>query len=99
MASKAGIIVAAFFAMMAILLACILCGSIALAGCCNIAGVTFGSTAARDSLPAMVGNAFWGWVVAPVGLTLIGLLVYASYHVCRNAHSKMSDKGMAMEDM
>ena len=103
MANKAGTIVAAFFAILAILLACVLCGSITYAGGCNIAGVTFNSTSARDSLPAMLGNAFWGWIVAPIGVLLIGLLCYAGYLVCVDANNKMngragSDKGIARED-
>ena len=89
MASKAGIIAAAFFAILGILLVCIVCGGLSWAGGCNIAGVTFDSIEARDSLPAMLGNAFWGWIVCPFSLILIGLLGYAGYRVCKYAHHEM----------
>lgn len=89
MASKEATITAAFFAILGILLACISCGCIAWAGGCNIAGVTFNSIDARDSLPAMLGNAFWGWIVCPVGLILIALLGYAGYRVYKNTQYKI----------
>ena len=89
MTSKAGIITAAVFAILGILAVCVVCGAIAWAGGCNIAGVTFNYEDARDVMPCMIGNAFWGWFVCPVGLTMIGLLGYVIYRICMYTRYKV----------
>lgn len=93
MAGNGGIIAAMVGIMFVILIVAVLCGFLAWAGGCNIAGVTFNSKTARDSLPAMLGNAFWGWIVCPSGLAFIGLLGYASYLVIADGRRKMSANG------
>jgi hypothetical protein len=90
MAGNGKIIASMVGILFVILIVGVLCGCLAWAGGCNIAGVTFNSTTARDSLPAMLGNAFWGWVVCPMGLISIGLLGYASYRVIDDSRKKMN---------
>ena len=93
MSNNARIITVAVFALLGILAACVMCGALSWAGGCNIAGVTFNSPEARDSMPAMVGNVFWGWIVCPIGLILIGLLGYAGYRVVMNTINNVKSTG------
>ena len=90
MAGKGGIIAAMVGIMFAILIVGVLCGFLAWCGGCNIAAVTFDSTSARDSLPAMLGNVFWGWIICPAALASIGLLGYASYRVIADGCRKIN---------